>query len=227
MSRRGEISPVARESTASYIARELRTAIMYGTLPPGAQLGEAALAAQLKVSRGPLREAMQRLVQEGIVRSEPNRGLFVIELDDDDIRDVYLARSAIERAAVRAILQRDTDEAVAALLQPLRQMVEAAEGPDLRALSDADLAFHEVLVDLAQSPRLRRMHQTLLVETRMCMAELERTYQRPEGVVDEHRGIVEALRSRDAQRLDEIITAHMDDALARLVSDNQPKPMLT
>lgn len=227
MRERGEISPVARESTAGYIARELRTAIMYGALEPGAQLGEAALAAQLKVSRGPLREAMQRLVQEGILRSEPNRGLFVIELDDDDVRDIYVARTAVERAAVRAILQRDPDTAVAALEEPLRQMVQAASGADLPALSDADLAFHEVLVDLAHSPRLRRMHQTLLVETRMCMAELERTYHRADEVIDEHRGIVDGLRSRDAHRLDASITAHMDDALARLVTDDQARPMLT
>lgn len=225
MGPRGEISPVARESTASYIARQLRSAIMYGSLAPGTQLGEAALAAQLEVSRGPLREAMQRLVQEGILRSEPNRGLFVIELGDDDVHDVYVARAAVERAAVRSILAHEPDEAVTALEDALARMVDAAEAADLTALSDADLAFHEVLVDQARSPRLRRMHQTLLVETRMCMAELERTYQRADEVVDEHRGIIDALRDGDRQQLDDMITAHMDDALARLLTpDAQPTP---
>ncbi len=226
MDRRGELSPVARESTASFIARQLREAIMYGSLAPGAQLGEATLARRLEVSRGPLREAMQRLVQEGILRSEPNRGLFVTELGDDDVRDVYLARAAVERAAVRAILAGDVTAAVEALGEPLDRMVASAEHGDLPALSDADLAFHETLVARADSPRLRRMHQTLLVETRMCMAELERTYRRTDEIVAEHRGIVDALRSGDRSRLDEMITAHMDDALARLVTPEQ-QPQLS
>ena len=71
------IEPVSRESTAGIIARQLREAIMTGTLPPGTQLGETDLAARFQVSRGPLREAMQHLVSEGLLRSERHRGLFV------------------------------------------------------------------------------------------------------------------------------------------------------
>src|SRR5215204_4789941 len=93
------LEPVHFESTASIIARRLRRAIMYGSIPPGSQLTETELAAQFQVSRGPLREAMQRLVQEGLLRSERNRGLFVVELDDDDARDIYVARAAVEKAA--------------------------------------------------------------------------------------------------------------------------------
>ena len=218
MSRPGELAPVVRESTVSHVARVLRTAIMYGELAPGAQLGEAALAEALGVSRGPLREAMQRLVQEGIVRSEPNRGLFVIDFTDDDVRDVYAARAAIERAAAAAILRGDPQAAADRLEDALRQMHDAAESDDVVALTDADLAFHESLVRLARSPRLQRMHDTLLVETRMCMAAANDTYTRPVDALKEHLGIVEALRSGDAGAVEHAIDAHMADALARLGS---------
>jgi DNA-binding GntR family transcriptional regulator len=210
------LGPVSRESTASIIARQLRNAITQGVLAPGTQLGETELANRLKVSRGPLREAMQRLVQEGLLRSEHNRGLFVIELGDDDVRDIYLARSAIERAAVAAILDRDPTGAVRRLEKAHRHMVTAARRGDLRALSDADLAFHQLLVEESGSPRLRRMHDTLLVETRMCIAALEQTCQAPEATVGEHGAMVEAIRDRDLIRLDKLITAHTNDALARL-----------
>src|SRR3954468_19098287 len=103
MGRLGELEPVPRRSTVEIIADQLRSAIMYGSLPPGSQLGEADLAAKLGVSRGPLREAMQRLVQEGLLRSERHRGLFVIDMDAADVRDVYQARLAIERAACQLI----------------------------------------------------------------------------------------------------------------------------
>ncbi|MGH3478799.1 MAG: GntR family transcriptional regulator, partial [Nocardioidaceae bacterium] len=113
--RQDHLERITRESTSSVIARQLRNAIIHGSIPPGAQLGEAELAGRLGVSRGPLREAMQRLVQEGLLRSEPNRGLFVIELTDDDVYDIYLARTAIERGAVAAILDADPVRSAAVL----------------------------------------------------------------------------------------------------------------
>src|SRR5438045_3707747 len=88
------LEPVNQETTPSIIAARLRVGIMNGSIPQGAQLAEAQLAKQLQVSRGPLREAMQRLVQEGLLISERHRGLFVIRLRPDDVLDIYLARAA-------------------------------------------------------------------------------------------------------------------------------------
>jgi DNA-binding GntR family transcriptional regulator len=211
------LGPLNPESTASVIARRLRTAIMQGLLPPGRQLNEADLAARFGVSRGPLREAMQRLVQEGLLRSERNRGLFVISLTPDDIRDSYTARAAVERAAASLILRRDPMQAAARLAEVHREMKEAALRMDYHALSDRDLKFHEVLVEASGSPRLMRMHGTLLVESRMCMTELESTYQLPDEVVEEHGALVDAIGAGDEARLFLLIDAHMQDALRRLI----------
>lgn len=208
---------VNRESTAGLITRQLREAIMYGRLAPGTQLSEAALAAQFGVSRGPLREAMQRLVQEGLVRAEPNRGLFVKELNDQEIADLYTARIAIETAAGRKIIREQRTGAVTALRSANEAMQAAAEKGDLEELSDADLHFHEVLVSGADSPRLQRMHQTLMVETRMCLTALEGTYRDPEDQVTEHRRIAEAIASSDAEGLVEAVESHMQEALDRLI----------
>jgi DNA-binding GntR family transcriptional regulator len=215
------LGPVNIESTASIIARRLRGAIMYGSLPPGSQLAESELAAQFRVSRGPLREAMQRLVQEGLLRSERNRGLFVITLTPDDVRDIYVARAAVERAAVSLILRNGSGRAVDLLAEVHRQMQDAAAESDYHALSDADLRFHEVLVAESGSPRLMRMHGTLLVETRMCITALESTYRRPQEVVEEHGGLLAALRGGNEARLLRLIDAHMEDALRRLAPNPQ------
>src|ERR1700761_8595405 len=97
------LTPVKREPAAVVIPRQLTEAVTGGTPAPGRPLREVELAAQLGVSRGPLREAMQRLVQQGILRSEPHRGVFVVELTADDVTDIYLARSAVEAAACRVV----------------------------------------------------------------------------------------------------------------------------
>ena len=215
-----DIEPVDRESTASLIARQLREAIMAGTLPPGTQLGEADLAARFQVSRGPLREAMQRLVSEGLLRSERHRGLFVIDLDTDDVHDIYTARSAVERAAASLVLRGEHREAVAAALdETVRAMAEAADTDDPTALAEADLRFHEALIAASGSSRLIRMARTLMVETRMCLALLQGTYQSAEERVTEHNHIIEAIRTGDEGATLRLLDAHMTDALQRLAPE--------
>lgn len=228
MSESDDLQPVSRETTASFIAGQIRQGIMGGTFPPGTQLGEADLATRFEVSRGPLREAMQRLVQEGLLHSERHRGLFVTTLETDDILDVYLARSAVERTAVSEIVRHthvepgsgngegsDSDEDgddLAALEEAVGRMDAAVRVGEWAALADADLAFHEGLVDASGSPRLVRMNSTLLVETRMCLSALEPLYVFPVDIADEHRGILAALRERDERTALKLLEAHMDDA---------------
>ena len=213
------IEPVDRESTAGIIADKLRAAIMSGTLEPGTQLGEAELAGQLEVSRGPLREAMQRLVQEGLLRSERHRGLFVIELDEAGILDVYRVRQVIEHAAAQLMLERaDIDDIADRLAAVHDRMYRAASDDDRRALSEADLDFHEAFVAESGSLRLVRMTRTLLVETRMCISAMAEAYEFPDVVVDEHGAMVEAVRAMDHERLLALLDAHMDDALRRLTT---------
>jgi DNA-binding GntR family transcriptional regulator len=219
MSELGELEPVARQSTAELIAAQLRSAIMYGALAPGTQLGESELAARFAVSRGPLREAMQRLVQEGLLRGERHRGLFVIDLSAADVRDVYLARLAIERMACQLIMAGNRGEAVVRLSEALAKLVEAG---DRNAMSDADQAFHQTLVSCSGNTRLERMAQTLLVETRMCLAALQEHYPEPAELVAEHRALVNAISDGDEQLLLTLIESHMLDSINRLVPPPTP-----
>lgn len=216
MSSGPDIEPVSRESTASFIARQLREAIMTGDLGPGTQLGEAELAARFEVSRGPLREAMQRLVSEGLLTSQRHRGLFVIDLEPGDVYDVYAARAAIERAAAIRIVRGDRQRASAELAPALEAMTEAAGSGDNAALSEADLRFHEALVRASGSKRLVRMASTLLIETRMCLAALQRTDQKVADRVAEHSAIIRAIADGDEDRVLSLLEAHMEDAIARL-----------
>ena len=207
------IGPLIQESTPSIIADKLRQAIGHGELKPGAQLGEAELARKLGVSRGPLREGMQRLTQEGLLVSIRNRGLFVVDMTPDDIRDMYLARQAVESAAAHKILDADHATAGDVLMAIVQQMAGAATPADV---SELDISFHERLVQLACSPRLSRMHQTFITETRMCIHALDSTYATSEVRGDEHRALANAIRSGDRVLTNRLLVAHMDDAIARL-----------
>lgn len=207
------IEPLMQQSTPSIIADKLRQAIGSGELKPGAQLSEADLARKFGVSRGPLREGMQRLTQEGLLVSIRHRGLFVIDMTPNDVRDMYLAREAIERAAARKILEGDYTAAGDALLDIVEQMAAVTTPAEV---SDLDIAFHERLVQLADSPRLTRMHRTFITETRMCIHALEESYSVSEVREEEHRAVATAIRNGDLERTDALLVEHMDDAINRL-----------
>ncbi len=189
------LEPVSRPTTASIIAARIRSGIMDGSFAPGAQLGEASLAERLRVSRGPVREALQRLIQEGLLRSEPHRGVFVTTLDEDDIEDIYLARGAVERAAARILLERGNSDAFATIDRLLDRMEKAALRDRWSVVADLDLQFHETLVAAAGSKRLVRMFSTLIVETRMCLQRLERAYPARLELVGEHRELFAEIKA--------------------------------
>jgi DNA-binding GntR family transcriptional regulator len=213
-----DLEPVERRSTAAIVADRIRTAIMRGTFPPGTQLGEVELAAKLGVSRGPLREAMQRLVAEGLLRSERHRGLFVRDLDAADVRDIYHARASVERAAGLLLLDGDRSAAADRLEGALAVMEAAVVAGDPVAIADSDHAFHAELVAASGSPRLRRMADALLVETRMCLAALQQTAPPAAGLLAEHRELCDAVRTGDRDRLTTLLEAHMADAVDRILA---------
>ncbi|MFL0579908.1 GntR family transcriptional regulator [Dietzia sp. 179-F 9C3 NHS] len=213
------IEPVVRESTPALIARTLRRAISDGSLPPGSQLGEAALARSLGVSRGPLREAMQRLTQEGLLVSHPNRGLFVADLDPAAVEDMYLLRTTVENAALDRVLDLGLGEAAADRLDAaVDAMAALADEPRSAAMVAADLDFHHELVEAARSPRLSRVHETVIVETSMCLHAMRGTYETAEARLAEHRAIAAAVRAGQADEARRLLVEHMRDGLDRVLS---------
>ena len=211
------LDPIVQDSTPTIIARRLRAAVASGEFRPGQQLTEASLAASLGVSRGPLREAMQRLTQEGLLVSHRNRGLFVMELDEPTIRDIYLARGAIERTAVRATIESGWGGDADQLLEIVEEMRMHEDDPSAPAVSALDMTFHEVLVALSRSPRLVLMHGTVLTQVRLCLAWMQRSYDTIDYRVEEHLGIAEAIKAGDAELADRLLSEHMDDGLRRLL----------
>ena len=208
--------PIPRATFASIVTERLRTAIVNGSLKPGSQLSEVELATSFGVSRGPVREALQRLVQEGLLLSEPHRGVFIPVLTDDDVSDIYVAREALESAAIRSIVTNGTFGVVSQELgQYVAQMESAAAEGDWEAVGDADLEFHVALVDASGSPRLRRMFSTVISETRLCLGALTAAEARAD-LVPEHRQICDLMQAGKTDQALAVLRKHYDDAVVTL-----------
>jgi DNA-binding GntR family transcriptional regulator len=216
------IEPLQIASASSLAADRIRQGIVEGTFAQGSRIGEAELSRQLSVSRGPVREAMQRLIQEGLLRAERNRGVFVVDLGLADIEDIYAARAALEYRAVRLVLEGGrAEEHTAALGAIVETMSDEAVTGDWSRIADLDLEFHEVLVAGTESPRMIRMYRTLAAETRICLMQQESAYSDNDDLVEEHKEIVDALRTKDADRALAAVDAHFAIAIEILVRRNR------
>ncbi|SEE29432.1 GntR family transcriptional regulator [Ruania alba] len=193
---------VRKRTLSSVITSQLRQRITDGTYPPGSQLNEVEIAKQFSTSRGPVREGMQRLVQEGLLVSHPHRGVFVPVLTYDDVKDLLLARAAIERAAMLELSRRGLPAAtIASLEQVLGQMAVAIDNGDWSGVASADLQFHEEIVHAAGSPRLSRMYGALIGEARLGINILVSSMDGRSDYLEEHRRIFDMLTNGDRQAL--------------------------
>ena len=230
MSPSASIARLPRITLSGQVASAIRDAVLSGAFPQGRQMNEAELAARFEVSRGPVREAMQRLVQEGLLVSHPHRGIFVVELTESDLADVYLARQAIEGAALRRIAARgdageppERGRLTGRLAAETARMDEAVRAGDWGEVAESDLAFHRALVDAAASPRLSRMFDTVQAETRLCLHLLMPGYRSSAELADEHRRLAALATGDDLDASVAEIGRHLADPIRYLRRIGAPR----
>jgi len=210
--------------TAQLIADQLREQIVQGAFRPGEQINESVLATQLHTSRGPVREALQRLCQEGILVSRRNRGVFVLELTTADIKEIYAVREAVESTAADALLDAGQDpvkRTCQALKDIIRDMAKQVEVSDWQAIARLDMQFHTSFVAGAGNTRLIRIYETLAAESRMCILNLAVAYPRIDVLVQEHQNILDLLEAGDREELYKAIKRHMEKAVEDLTGTRE------
>ncbi|WBQ06015.1 GntR family transcriptional regulator [Kribbella sp. CA-293567] len=196
---RGVAADVARQdrsSSAERAADILRRSITEGALRPGAQLSEIELTEVLDVSRNTLREAFRLLTHEGLLVYKLHRGVFVPELDERDVVDLYRLRRVLEVDVLRALADR-APELPDERLEPLLAEVEVAEAAALEgrwaAVGTANMRFHRHLIGLADSSRLDDITGRLLAELRLLFHVIATPQELHEPYIARNRGIHQLL----------------------------------
>lgn len=215
------LRPIQRQSTAAVIADQLRNAIASGRFAPGEAVTEQGLAEELQVSRGPVREALQRLLQEGLLVGERNRGVVVMSLTDEDIADLYVARLALEREAALLLAARQDPAALAPLDAIVDQLLTACKKKRWAEAAELDREFHAALIEATGSPRLMRMYATLMVETSLCLKVLRSARAQPSNLAEEHQAVLRAIRAGDVSQIGAVLEEHMHTAEASLVGSTE------
>lgn len=204
--------PVVR--VADQIYRRLRVAILNGELPARTRLVELELAAQLEVSRTPVREAISRLVSDLLVKPLPHGGVEVIDTAHE-LEDIFAIREALEGTAARLAAERITDTEVQGLQAMLDQHL-ALPLDDYARRAELNNAFHDAILRAARAPRLAQMVEGFR-EFFLHESQLMRYGKRHTGTaLKHHQDIVDALRDHDGKRAEKVVRVHLRHSMARM-----------
>ena len=172
------------------------------------RLDERSLAEQLNVSRTPLREALTRLENEGLVEIRPRKGVFVVRKTLDEILEMIVAWAALESMAARLATEAATDADLRALRKHALRHSESSAHADLSEYSDANIQFHQMILDMSGCALLAEMADGLFVHMHAVRRRaLEEDDRASRSVVD-HAAIIDALEARDADLSAQLVRDH-------------------
>jgi DNA-binding GntR family transcriptional regulator len=203
----GALAPAERRRLADIVHDAIRESIITGRLEMGERLVETRLAADLQVSRAPIREALMRLGEEGLVVERPHRGVFVRRLDANGLIALYNARLGIEPVALRLFMRAEQPA------QPLRDHIDAiqaaAHAGDAFTVARAELGFHRHIVEGAGNDVLRSIFNALEGQLLMALALDDSSFEQLSGVADEHVPVVEAIETGDEDQAVRVFEQHI------------------
>jgi len=172
------------------------------------RLDERKLSLDLGVSRTPVREALTVLEQEGFVRFEARRGVFVIKKTKKEIVSMIQAWSALESMAARLACEHASDEQLQCLRQRFPEFFEGQPSDHLYEYSEANMRFHEKIISLGQCDVIRDITSNLLMHVRGIRNTALRQGDRAADSIKEHVQIIEALEARDADLAERLVREH-------------------
>lgn len=208
---------ISQVTIEAQVLDRLRDAILQGYFPADSQLNQVHVAAQFGVSRGPVRAAINKLEQEGLVRNVPHRGTFVAPLDKKTVRDLYNMRSALEGYAVRLAVERCTPEDVSKLSQLVQETRDAARRGDTQEVIRLDFLIHKFFMELSGNTFLIQTWSTIKIHVQRVLNFRHRSYPNLQEIADLHLPFIELMQSKNADEAACTMEAHICDALNDLM----------
>ena len=207
-----KIRPIAEEfNLTSTIYTKLKQAIATMNIYDDdveLKLDERSLSEQLGISRTPLREALARLDQEGLVRIVPRRGIYIVRKSKEEILDMILAWAALESMAARLVTEMASDEEISALRKIVGKVDPDVLSAHLDEYSELNIKFHQTILELSKSAQLFKMADEILMHVRAIRARTIGEGDRANKSVVDHMHIIEAIEARDAELAARLVREH-------------------
>jgi DNA-binding GntR family transcriptional regulator len=210
-------------SLIKLLRENLKEAIREGKLPPGERISEEKIAASLKVSRVPLREALRRLEGEGYVHFLSNDAVIVSKPTADEVQDYYAIASVLEGLATRLAVERARPEEIARLRELHRLLKEAYQQKDLGSYFEANRSFHRFIAEIAGSERLYRMIDQMRQEIQKTRILSLHVPQRLDYSMREHDQILDAFLKRNPDLAEATVIRHLKNQMEAIQAILEPE----
>ncbi len=198
------------QTSSAQAASILRQAIITGELKLGTRLRETELSNSLNISRSPIREAFRMLESEGLVQICPNKGAFVTQLNEKDLKDIYELRKLLEVHAIRIACSRVTQEDLEELKAVIKEMERRLELKDYMGYLKSSHEFHECFIKKCENERLFNLFRVLR-NSILAIQILAYSYpERSSDSLEEHRKILSALSKRNPDKAEEYLRKHLE-----------------
>lgn len=210
------VQTVSKRSLHDQVVEQIRDLIIEGHLQPGLRIDEAALIAELGISRTPFREALRTLAAEGLIEIRPSRGSVVRKLSSEEVHGMLELQAHLEGLAGRLACERATDAEVAELLDIHDRMIALYESRDRLAYYKLNQAFHTRLTQVACNGALTETQRSLQARLKRIRFIGNRQPDFWEAAMQEHEEMADALRARDGGRLAETMERHLTNTWDRV-----------
>lgn len=200
---------MSRASDRAYA--QIRSMILQGDLPPGAQIREEQLAETCGVSRTPVRDALQRLESQAFIRRSESQRSFVAEWSLDDIADAFELRAMLEGRAARRAAERCTEPAMQRLRDCNRTILKAVSGnpADVPGFLEGNREFHEIILEMAASRRISSLLSALIEQPVVWRTAHHYGREALQKSHLEHEELLAAFARRDGAWAEAVMTAHI------------------
>jgi len=217
------LQPIVKRSAESLAIEALKAHVLSGLVMPGQRLTEAALSAQLSVSRATVRTALHRLTLEGLVHQIPYTGWEVARLTAQDVWELFTLRSSLEALAARLAAGHPKDKTQAAVSGALAQLEHACRGGNPSAVAAADFELHKTIIRLAEHRRLSEQYHLIEQQTRLYIHSSNALIPEPSQILAQHVPIAEAILLGRAARAAKLSERHNIEEGQKLVAHLKSK----
>ena len=200
------------------IADILRENIISGNINPGEKVNEYQAAKLLNISRPPIREAFRLLAAEGLITLVPRKGAFVSELSIQEVKEIYEMKSMMESFAVRLAIPIINEKEVSELDSINNSMQEKIKQDNFKAILKLNIEFHRRMIKMSKNERLIRFYESIVLPIRKYQRIGLSAPASWDTSLQEHRNIVEAIKSKNIELAERLTREHRMRATARVTS---------
>ena len=218
MAKDSEFSAGGDDYLRNKIFKYIKSQIITGIYGPGETLLESKLAEELGVSRTPIREAIHLLELEGLVETTAKKGVSVLGISAKDVQDIYFIRQLVEGLAARWATERLTPAEIKELQKSFDLMEFYAQKQDIEEIAELDNKFHQIIYGASGSKILKFTLGNLHQYIQMARLESLRVRDRLPQTIAEHRAVLEAILTKDADAAEKAMALHTKNACSNVIT---------